>query len=69
MKISEQEKYPQSPNGVLPEPSESISSGSDLPRGEWVTLNRARANVGNTGDNMLKWGFVSSAECHCGADT
>ena len=64
-----QEKDPPSPNGALPEPSESLPSGSDLPRGEWVTLNRARAKVGKTGDNMLKWGFAASAECHCGADT
>ena len=64
-----QEKDPPSPNGALPDPSESFPSGSDLPRRDWVTLNRARSKVGKTGDNLLKWGFAADAECHCGAVT
>ena len=47
-----QEIDPPSPNGALPESTESLPSGSDLPLGEWVTLNRARAKVGETFNNM-----------------
>ena len=63
------EADPHSANRALPDPSESLPSGSDLPCGEWVTLNRARAKVGKTGDNMFKWGYAANAECPCGAET
>ena len=55
-----------SENQALPEVSESLPSGTNLTRRDWVTLNRARAKVGRTGDNMLKWGLKESAQCPYG---
>ena len=42
---------------------------ADLPRIEWVTLNRVRANVGKICDERLKWGYAAIAECPCQAKT
>ena len=53
-------------NDALPEISESLPSGTDLPRQEWVALNRARAKVAKTGDNLVRWDIEPSAECPCG---
>lgn len=58
---------PQSTNIALPEPSETLPPGTHLSRSEWVTLNRARAKVAKTGDNLLMWGYSTTAECPCGA--
>ena len=33
---------------------------------KWLTLNRGRAKVGKTGDNLQKWGYTASAECPSG---
>ena len=60
---------PHSPNAALPEPTEALPPGTHLPRSEWVTLNRARAKVGKTGSNLLRWGYAATAECPCGAET
>ena len=46
-----------------------ITNGTDLVRKDWVCLNRARAKVGRTGDNMRKWGLRDSASCPCGHHT
>ena len=54
-------------NKALPEPKERLPLGWNLLRKEWVTLNRARAKVAKTRDNLLKWGFVQDADCPCGA--
>ena len=53
-------------NAGLPEISESLPSRTDLPQQEWVTLNRARAKVARTGDNLVRWAIEPSAECPCG---
>ena len=53
-------------NDALPEISETLPTGTDLARRDWVALNRARAKVCRTGDNMLRWGLRESAQCPCG---
>ena len=55
-------------NAALPIIQEDLPSGSNLPRKDWVTLNRARAKVAKTGDNLVKWGLSLTAECACGLD-
>ena len=54
------------PNEAIQSPRESLPNGTNLNRRDWVTLNRARARVGRTGDNLQKWGLAPSAECPCG---
>ena len=54
-------------NEAVQQPSENLPSGSDLPRKEWVTLNRARAKVGRTAKNLQRWKISESSECTCGA--
>ena len=56
-------------NNALPEPNESLPAGIDLPRRDWVTLNRARSKVAKTGDNLVRWGFAENAQCVCGEPT
>ena len=51
---------------AIQDPTEELPSGTDLPRKEWVTLNRARAKVGRTGRNLHRWGLAASSECPCG---
>ncbi|XP_066964306.1 uncharacterized protein [Macrobrachium rosenbergii] len=51
---------------AIQSPCESLPHGTNLCRKDWVTLNRARARVGRTGDNLHKWGLAPSAECLCG---
>ena len=41
-------------------------AGSELPRKEWVTLNRLRTGVGQFNSNMHRWGLRPSAACVCG---
>ena len=41
-----------------------IPPGADLPRREWVTLNRLRTRFGA---NVFRWGLRPSATCLCGA--
>ena len=55
-------------NDALPEISVSLPSGKDLPRREWACLNRARAKVAKTADNLMRWGIQPSAECPCGEE-
>ena len=50
----------------IPEPSKNLPNGSSLNRKDWVTLNRARAKIGRTGDNLLRWRLAESAQCLCG---
>ena len=54
------------PNDSLPEPSESLPSGSSFCRKDSVALNRARAKMGRTGDNLVKWRQADNAACPCG---
>ena len=55
-------------NEALPAPLEKLPAGAELPRKEWVALNRARAKVAKTRDNLHKWGVVEDAQCPCGAE-
>ena len=48
-------------------PATAVPPGADLPRREWVTLNRLRTGVGRFGANMHRWGLSTSAACPCGA--
>ena len=48
-------------------PGTNIPPGADLPRREWVTLNRLRTGVGRFGANMYRCGLRPSAACLCGA--
>ena len=54
------------PNEALPDIRESLPAGTDLARRDWAALNRARAKVGKTGDNLVRWGLRDSADCPCG---
>ena len=47
-------------------PGTKIPPGADLPRREWVTLNRLRTGVGRFGANMYSWGLRPSAACLSG---
>ena len=49
-------------------PTESLPPGHVLSRTDWCVLNRARTVVGRTGDNMVKWGLSTKAECPCGEE-
>ena len=48
-------------------PGTNIPPGADLPRREWVTLNRLRIGVGRFGANKYRWGLRPSAACLSGA--
>ncbi|KAI8493396.1 hypothetical protein Bbelb_287930 [Branchiostoma belcheri] len=61
------ESHP-SNNRALPPPSETLPPGTDLRRRDWVALNRARAKVARTGDNLARWGKSTSTTCSCGED-
>ena len=50
----------------LPLPAEQIPAGSELSRKLWATLNRARAKVCKTADNLHRWGLAASSACPCG---
>ena len=53
-------------NEALPNPDEKLPPGSNLTRKDWVTLNRARAKVGKTKENLYKWGLDTTPQCPCG---
>ena len=55
-------------NECIPEPNESLPSGSTLCRKDWVALNRARSGVGRTGDNLVQWKLKDDAACPCGEE-
>ncbi len=42
-------------------------AGAELPRKEWVSLNRLRTGVCRFGVFMYRWGLRQSAACQCGA--
>ena len=51
---------------AIQEPNEQLPRGTNLPRKDWVTLNRGRAKVGKTGKNLQRWGLQQTSECPCG---
>ena len=56
-------------NAAVQEPLEKLGKGTDLPRKEWVTLDRARAKVGRTAKNLQRWNLSDSRGCTCGEPT
>ncbi len=56
----QQESLPAHLNTALP-------PGAELPRKEWVSLNRLQTGVGRFGVFMYRWGLRQSAPCQCGA--
>ncbi|XP_072171803.1 uncharacterized protein [Diadema setosum] len=48
-------------------PNTSVPPGANLPRREWVSLNRIRTRVGRFNAAMHRWGLRPSAACQCGA--
>ena len=56
-------------NFAVQEPTEELAKGTDLPRKEWVTLNRARTKVGRTAKNLQRWNLSVSRDCACGEPT
>ena len=54
------------PNDAVHGPVEELPLGTNLPRKEWVTLNRARSKVGKTGRNLNRWGLSDTSQCECG---
>ncbi len=48
-------------------PDTALPPGAELPRKEWVSLNRLRTGVGRFGVFMYRWGLRQSAACQCGA--
>ena len=53
-------------NDAIQAPTEQLPTGTELPRKDWVTLNRARAKVGKTASSMHKWKLAPTSECPCG---
>ena len=53
-------------SGAVEDPKEELPNGTELQRKEWV-LNRARAKVGRTADNLKKWGLSATSMCSCGS--
>ena len=43
--------------------------GADLPRKQWVKLNRLRCGTARVGDTLKLWGAQESATCACGHTT
>ena len=48
-------------------PNTIVPPGANLPRREWVSLNRIRTGVGRFNAAMHRWGLRPSAACQCGA--
>ncbi|GFR94661.1 hypothetical protein ElyMa_006255300 [Elysia marginata] len=53
-------------NEAIQPPKEQLPSGRELPRKDWVTLNRARVKVGKTASTLQKWKVRPNSECPCG---
>ena len=66
-RLSTWKEWDKSPgNEAVQEPQENLPKGTELPRKDWVTLNRARAKVGRTNKNLHRWGLATSSRCPCG---
>ena len=51
------------------QPRPVIQPGADLPRKQWVKLNRLRCGTARVGDTLKLWGAQESATCACGHTT
>ena len=54
---------------ACPQPRPVIPPGADLPRTQWVKLNRMRCGTARVGDTLKLWGAQESAMCACGHTT
>ena len=54
---------------ACPQPRPVIPPGADLPRKQWVKLNRLRCGTARVGDTLKLWGAQESATCACGHTT
>ena len=54
-------------NNAIQPPKEALPNGTDIPRKDWVALNRARAKVGKTASTLHKWKLAETSECPCGS--
>lgn len=59
------EKHPDNNEDALADISDSLPPGKDLPRKDWVTLNRIQAKVAKIGDNHVRWRIKQRADCAC----
>ena len=53
-------------NCACPTPSQTLPPGADLPRKQWVRLNRLRSNTARVAATLHQWGLQESATCACG---
>ena len=51
---------------ACPQPRPVLPPGADLPRKQWVKLNRLRCGTARVGDTLKLWGAQESATCVCG---
>ena len=51
---------------ACPQPRPVLLPGADLPRKQWVKLNRLRCGTAHVGDTLKLWGAQESATCACG---
>ena len=54
---------------ACPQPRHVLPPGADLPRKQWVKLNRLRCGTARVGDTLKLWGAQESATCACGHTT
>ena len=54
-------------NNAIQPPKEALPNGTDIPRKDWVALNRARAKVGKTASTLHKWKLAETSKCPCGS--
>ena len=54
---------------ACPQPRPMLPPGADLPRKQWVKLNRLRCGTARVGDPLKLWGAQESATCACGHHT
>ena len=49
-----------------PQPRHVLPPGADLPRKQWLKLNRLRCGTACVGDTLELWGAQDSVVCACG---
>ena len=54
---------------ACPPPSPSLPPGADLPRKQWVRLNRLRSGTARVGETLQLWGMQEAASCPCSHPT
>ena len=54
---------------ACPPPRPSLPPGADLPRKQWVRLNRLRSGTARVGETLQLWGMQEAASCPCGHPT